>query len=176
MQNSMVVFTFSVFDWKYTFSAYLVQKIKIVSLSWNLVPRLILTYRIQWMVMLPFFRLQLEIPFLDKFSPKLQNCLFIWKLVLRHIRICRIQWCSLFLLLTKYIYPFFDKFSPRNQNCQIKLKFGTKANSNMQNSKVVYTLSVFDWKYPLWANLIQKIKIVSLSWNLVPRLIWLCGI
>ena len=38
MQNSMVVFPFSVLDQKHTFKADLVQKIKIVSLSWNLVP------------------------------------------------------------------------------------------------------------------------------------------
>ena len=52
---------------------------------------------------------------------------------------------------------------PKYQNCQFKLKFGTYANSNMQNSTVMFTFSVFDWKYPFWANLVQKIKIVSSS-------------
>ena len=37
-------------------------------------------------------------------------------------------------------------------------------------------LSVFDRKHPFWANLVQKVKIVSLSWNLVPRLIRICRI
>ena len=41
----------------------------------------------------------------------------------------------------------------------------------MQNSMVVFTFSVLHQKRPFWANLIQKIKTVSLSWNLVPRLI-----
>ena len=36
--------------------------------------------------------------------------------------------------------------------------------------------SVLDQKNPIWANLIKKIKIVSLSWNLVPRLIWISRI
>ena len=67
--------------------------------------------------------------------------------------------------------PFLGKFSPKNQICQFKLKFGTKTNSNIQNSKVVFTFSVLNRKYTIWANLVQKIKIVSLSWNLVPRLI-----
>ena len=67
--------------------------------------------------------------------------------------------------------PFLGKFSPKNQICQFKLKFGTKTNSNIQNSKVVFTFSVLNRKYTFWANLVQKIKIVSLSWNLVPRLI-----
>ena len=67
--------------------------------------------------------------------------------------------------------PFLGKFSPKNQICQFKLKFGTKTNSNIQNSKVVFTFSVLNRKYTFWANLVQKIKIVSLNWNLVPRLI-----
>ena len=67
--------------------------------------------------------------------------------------------------------PFLGKFGKKNQNCQLKLKFGTCTNSNVQNSVVMFTFSVFNWNYPFWANLVQKIKIVSLSWNLVPKLI-----
>ena len=37
----------------------------------------------------------------------------------------------------------FGKFSPKSENCQFKLKFGTKTNSNMQNSIVVFTFSMF---------------------------------
>ena len=36
--------------------------------------------------------------------------------------------------------------------------------------------SVFDWKYPLCANLVQKLNIASLSLNLVIRLIQICRI
>ena len=32
----------------------------------------------------------------------------------------------------------------------------------MQNSMAMFTFSVFDWKYPFWTNLVQKIKIVTL--------------
>ena len=35
---------------------------------------------------------------------------------------------------------------------------------------VVFILSVLDRKYPFWANLVQKIKIVSLNWYLGLRL------
>ena len=66
---------------------------------------------------------------------------------------------------------FLGKFGPKNQNYQFKLKFGTDTNSNMQNSMVMFTFSVFDQKYPFWGNLVQKVKIISWSWNLVPRLI-----
>ena len=87
MQNLVVVFTFSVLDWKHPFWANLVQKVKIVSLSWKLV---------------------------------------------------------LFGLET----PFLGKFGTKNQNCQFKLKFGTKTNSNMQNSMALFTFSVLDRKHP----------------------------
>ena len=30
--------------------------------------------------------------------------------------------------------PILGKFDPKNQNCKLRLKFGTKTNSNMQNS------------------------------------------
>ena len=39
--------------------------------------------------------------------------------------------------------PFLDKFGPENQNCQFKLKLSTKTNSNMHNSVMTFTFSVF---------------------------------
>ena len=131
MQNSRVVFTFSVLDWKHPFWANLLQKIKIVTLSWNVVPRLIQICRIHW-------------------------------------------WCSYFPFYLGN--SFLGKFGPKNQNCQFKLKFGTSTNSNMQNSVVVFTFSVLDQKQPFWVNLVQKMKIISSSWNLEPTLIRICRI
>ena len=60
--------------------------------------------------------------------------------------------------------PFLGKFGKkkinRNKN---KIKIGIKGNSSMQNSMVMFTFSVLDQKDPFRANLVQKIKIVSLS-------------
>ena len=36
--------------------------------------------------------------------------------------------------------------------------------------------SAFNWKYLFWVNLVQKLEIISLNWNFVPRLIRLCRI
>ena len=78
--------------------------------------------------------------------------------------------------------PFLGKFSPKCQNYQLKLKFCTQTSSNMQNSMVVLTFSVFDRKYPLWENLVQNIKIVSSRWNSSLKLIqiwriqWWCSL
>ena len=63
------------------------------------------------------------------------------------------------------------KFGSKNQNRQFKLGFGTKTNSNMHNSMVMITVSVLDRKHSFWANLVQKIKIINLTCNLVPRMI-----
>ena len=55
------------------------------------------------------------------------------------------------------------KFGPKSQNYEFRLKFGTYTNSNMHNSMAVFTFLVFDQKCRFWANLMQKVKIVSLS-------------
>ena len=125
MQNSMMLFIFS-FSTGNTFWGNLVQKIEIVSLQWNLIPRLIRTFRIQW-------------------------------------------WRSLFLFIPEIL--FLRKFGPKNEDWQFKLKFGTQNNSNMQYSMTMLTLSVLDWKCSFGGNLVQKVKIVSLSWILVSNLI-----
>ena len=43
-------------------------------------------------------------------------------------------------------YHFLGKFDPKTQNCQFKLEFGSKTNSNMQNSTAIFTFSVFERK------------------------------
>ena len=74
MQNSMMLFTFFFFEWKYSFWANLLQTTTIVTLSWNLVPTPVRTYRIQWLC--SFFLFWAEISFLGKFGPKRQNYQF----------------------------------------------------------------------------------------------------
>ena len=49
--------------------------------------------------------------------------------------------------------------------------FGTKTNSNMPNSMMVFTFSVSDGKAFFSANLFQNSKIVSLIWIMAHRLI-----
>ena len=63
-----------------------------------------------------------------------------------------------------YVYKAYllGKFSPKIPNCQFKLKFGALTNSNLHNSIVMFTFSVFDRKYSFRANFIPKFKIVSL--------------
>ena len=115
-----MILTFFVFHHIYYFSVTLVQKIKIVNFSWNLVPRL------------------------------------IW--------ICRSQcWCSLFLFYI--INALFEQISSK------KSKFLVSAEIWYRDQ---YEYAEFKGDvhfYPFWINLVQKVKIVSLSWNLASSLI-----
>ena len=54
------------------------------------------------------------------------------------------------------------------------MKFGIYITSNMENSIVLFTFFVLGRKHSFLANLVQKIKLVRLSWNSVPRLIRIC--
>ena len=69
--------------------------------------------------------------------------------------------------------PFLIKFGPAIQNCYFKLKFGIEINLNVENSVVMVTFSALFQKYPFWANLAQKVKIVISNWNSVFRPIWI---
>ena len=42
----------------------------------------------------------------------------------------------------------------------LKLKFRAQTNSHILNWMLLFTLSVLNRKYPPWANLVQKLKIV----------------
>ena len=93
-----------------------------------------------------------------------------WNLVPKLIWISRIQWwCSFYI---------FGQFLSKNQNYEFKLKFFTKSNLNMQNSVIFLSLFFCLWSeiYSFWVNLVEKVKIVSFSWNLTLRLIRRCRI
>ena len=86
------------FRWEtHLFWANLAQKIKIVSLSWNLVPMLIWICKIQrGCSLFPFSTV--NIFFWANFVQKIKIVSLNWTLVPRLIRICTIQWwCWLFL-------------------------------------------------------------------------------
>ena len=106
----------SVFNWKYLFWVNLVQKLKIISLSWNFVPRLIQICRIPWWCSLfPFSTVD---TFWGKFGLKNQNCQFELKFRTRLIWVCRIMYkiCSNHFLCFRPEEPFLGK------SCQKILK------------------------------------------------------
>ena len=112
---------------------------------------------------------------LGKVGPKIQGASLRWNLLLRLIQICRIPWWFHFFFFWPEI-PFLGKFGQLNQNCQFELKFGSKTNSNMQNSMMIFSFSAFSHKYSSWANLFQKSKINCSKWSLLQSLIGICGI
>ena len=95
--NSMMVFTFSFADQKYPFWANLVENIKSVCLSWNLMSRLLNNYA-EYDGGFNFFCLRPKISFWGKFGPIFKIVYLKWILEHKVIWICRIQWwCPLFL-------------------------------------------------------------------------------
>ena len=78
MLNSMVMFTFSVLDWKYSICANLAQKIKIDCLRRNLAFTLI---RICWCDGdIQIFSMGLQISYLEQCGPESQNRVIKMKL------------------------------------------------------------------------------------------------
>ena len=100
------------------------------------------------------------------FQMKTRVCL---KYLSNIIGICKIQsCCSLFLFWAWY--NFSGKIWQKYQNCQFKLEFGTRSNSNMKNSMVMFSFSVFDRKYPFFGKFISKnqyclLKLEFRSWT-----------
>ena len=122
MQNSMMLLTLFIFEWKYPFWANLVQKIKIISLSWHLIPILIQTCRIQWWSSL--FMFLIRNIFFGQIWPKSPNYQF--KLKFGNYNNSNMQnsiASSVHVFLFRSEMPFLGKFSPKGQNCQFNLKF-----------------------------------------------------
>ena len=69
----------------------------------------------------------------------------------RLIRTRRIQWCPFYLFNTRntlFGLPFLGKFGLKNQNGQFELKIGTKTNTDMKNSMLMFIFPVLGHKYP----------------------------
>ena len=110
-----------------------------------------------------FFCFTSEIHLLGKFDAKNQNSWLMLKFGTQTNSKCAefIGGVRLFGFWLA-IYDF-GKFCLNKEICKSKVKFGTQITLNMQISVVAFSFSVLDQKYSFWPNLMQKIKILSLS-------------
>ena len=122
------------------------------SLSLNLLPGLIQICDVH------FFSFRPKILCWANLVKKIKIDSLNWNLVCRPIWIAEFSGGVHFIWFSLKI-TFWGKFVPENQNCQFKLKFGTKTNLDMQNSVVLFTFSVFDWKYPFKARFILEAEV-----------------
>ena len=184
MQNSIVMFSCSVFDLfsTYRFWANLVQKVKIVSLklkfgtkfhhgfnfffcfrpkivslSWNFVSKLIRICRIQWWCSM-FSVLDRKYLFRENLVENIKIVSLNWNLVPRLIRICWIQWwCSLFLFLTGN--TLFEQILSEKLwsfvHCEIWIP------RLIRICRIQWWCSFFLWKYPFWNKFGQYIWSLS---------------
>ena len=124
----MVIFPFSVFDQKCLFWANLVQKVKIISLGWNLIPQLIRICRIQRWCSLFSFSIK-NILFGQIWSEMWKLSVLRLNLVASLIRVCRIQWCCSLSFVSDQKYLFWanlvQKFKILN-GIKMRVFFGKK--------------------------------------------------
>ena len=102
-------------------------------------------------------------------------------MVLRLIRVCKVQWrCSIFLSFWFRI-PSTGKFGPKTQFVCSNWKLIPQL-IWIFRIQCCFHFIFLDWKYLFWTNLVQNVKSVSLSWNLVFKLIriwktrWWCSV
>ena len=116
-------------------------KIKIVSLRWN--SALIWICRIMLKICgVHFFCFRPEKSFWVNLVKKIKIVSLSWNLLPRLIWISRINDDVHFFCFCAYL-----SWANLVQNSKLfKVKFDTKTNSNMQNSMLMYNLSVLDWK------------------------------
>ena len=108
-------YNFSVFNRKSPFWANLLKTNQNISLSGNLLPRLIRICGTQWRCSLFLSTFSLYL-FWVNLVQKIKIVSFSWNSVPRLIWICRIQWwCLLFSFGAET--PFLSKFGPKNQYC-----------------------------------------------------------
>ena len=155
--NCMVRFTFSDLDCRYPFSANLVQKIKIVCLSWHSLPRQIQTYWIRrWCKVVLFWTGNTHF---RQIWSKNQNFLFKMKFDAKNnSNVLNLMAMFVFTVLGQK--PFFLQICSKNQNCLFKIKLGVYTNLNVLNPMVMFICPVLDWKYNLfWQIWSRKSKL-----------------
>ena len=103
-----MIITFSVLDWKYPFWENLVEIIKIVSLSLNLILTLLRICRIQWWCLFFFSVLDQIYLFWANLLQKIKIVSLSWNLVIRLIQICRIKLKSLIRICRIRWWFFFE--------------------------------------------------------------------
>ena len=133
-----------------------------------------------------------EKPFLYKYGQKDHNCQLKQKFGTKRLTCMPYSSCFLHAIVARMRLPFFKIFLNFVHFCpnfqifcpffalfsycfwkiaRMPLLSKLRPDLNMRNSMIMLTFSVFDHKYPSWASLVQKLKIVCSKWNLIQRLI-----
>ena len=143
----------------------MVQKVKIVSFSWNLVPKIVRRCRIQYsMVVFISSVFDRKYQFWSNLVEKAKTVGSSWNSVPGRIQIGRIQWLySISLFRPKT--PFSGEMVHEIQNVILSWNLVPRLILICRIQWHCSLLFVLGRKHPFRANVVQKIKIVSLSWN-----------
>ena len=144
------------FDRKYPFRANLVQKLRIINLGWNLIPRLIIYAEFWWCSLFLFSTGNTVLG--QSWTNKTKIVSLSWNLVPRLIRICKIPWrCSFFLFKTEI--PFLGKLSVK-KIASLSWNFLPRL---IQICRIHWRCSLFSFSTEntlLGKNVVPKVKVV----------------
>ena len=130
-------------------------------------------WNMQNSMLLFIYLLDWKYPFWANLAHQIKYVSLSWNLVIILIRIWIILWwCSFFLFSTGII--IFSEICAKKLILLFKLKFRTRLIWICQCCWWFSFFSFLDWKCHFCVNLVQKCKIISLSWNLLPRLFQIC--
>ena len=150
------MFIFSVLDQKNLFCANLVKKNQNCQFKLKFGTKTNLNKR-NSMMMFTFSVSDHKYRSWANFVQKFKIICSKWNLIQRLIWICKIQWwCLFYMFYTENSYPFWKIWSKKSQSHVHFFVFSTR--------------SIYFFKF------FPKIQIVCWSWNLEPRLIWICKI
>ena len=133
MQNSILMFNFSVLDWKYSFYTNSVRKKQIFQFKLKFGTKTNLNIQNSMLILVFSSILDRKFFFLEDLLQKTKiislSCIFLQKLV----RIQRIYWSYFHFLFLVGNALGISNFCYKIRNYLFKLKFGTKTTSNTQN-------------------------------------------
>ena len=139
-----------------------------LGLSWNLVQKLINSDMQNSIVIFIMFCQQPVILFLQNSMVNLVFCFWLYLFLRGLFQKLKIVIFSIKNKLFGLIWSTISKLF-------LMLKFHTKTNLNLQNSMVALFFFYFRLKIPYSGQICSKNQNYS-SWNLVPRLFWMCKI
>ena len=142
------------------FSCKLFKKIKISSLNWNFVSRLINLKIKNLMLMFIFSVFFSKSSFWENFVPKFKVIFLKWSLLSIIFRILKIQCNVHFFSFWPQILSL-GKIGPKYKNYHFRRKFVSYTYSKLQNLIVEFAFSDFDCKYLFWQIWSKKSKLLG---------------
>ena len=159
MLNLMLLLSFFFLIENILFGKILFKNLKIVKLSLNSVPRLILKSLVYWFIVeVGFSILNQKQRFEANLTHQKKKCRFKLKFGTKTNP-------NILNLIAVFTFPILNwkpsvwaNLLNKIKNSQFQLKFRTKTNSVILKLMMVFIFSILNWKHSFRVNLVQKLK------------------